>query len=489
MTTNTELAHEHPLRRVQLETKAAGGQGNDQIAGIVATLDQQGREIKAIAERQQASDVKTRVEAIQKSTQAKLQELRDVNDRREREEKRRGAEDPLDRDQMRRINASIDGDERAEIKRLREENRQLRIKAARPALPSGSGPLASRKAAEAMAHEAALHYLRTGERQYKGRSIRDYEVAAYGEKATTAHSGSGQSGGYLVVPERDGSIERLLAQVVPMRRLASVKTITTKSYEKPVRTSTGGAQWGTELTSSGQSNPPTFALLDFPAHNLYAEPRVSADLVEDSMYDIVGEINAGALEDFEVAESLAWISGNGVGKPFGILGYQSSDYVADGSWTWGKVGYKVTGASGAFPTSSGSTGSGDPILTLPMALKQQYRNAAKWLANRNTIGSCRILKDGNGAYVWLQGDFARGIPNTLAGYEVVEAEQMPDIAANSFSLAFADWERAFVIVDRVGMTVLRDELTAYPHIAFKTRKRAGGGIMNFEAIKLLKFST
>lgn len=484
-----ELAQAHPLRRVQIETKAAASGGRepaaDPVAGIVATLDAQGREIKAIADRQRAADVKAKVELVQKSTQAKLQELRDLNDR---GAKARGGQDPLDREQLARINAAIDSDETAEIKRLRAENRQLRIKAARPGLPARN-PEDRKSEVVEMARQAAIHYLRTGDKQFKGRALRDWETAAFGPEAKSMHSGSAPDGGFFVQPERDGSIEKLLAEYVPLRRHASVKTITSKSYEKAVRTSTGGASWGTELVASGETNTPKYSLLDYPAHNLYAEPRVSADLVEDGSIDIVGEINDGALEDFALAEAVAFISGDGVKKPFGILGLSAADYVANASWAWGKIGYRATGASGAFPTSSGSTGSADPILAMEFDLKQAYRQNAKWMMNRASIGACRLLKDGNGQYVWVNGNIIQGVPATLNGREVIEAEQMPDIAANSFSIALADWERAYVIVDRVGMTVLRDEYTAYPMIAFKTRKRVGGGLMNFDAIKLLKFST
>lgn len=477
---------QHPL--AGLETKSARPGGADPVADLIAKIDGQGREIKAIGDRVKAGEVKTRVESVIASTQRMLSELRDTADRRAAAAKS-GRADPLDDEKLRRVNGAIDDAERKELAELRAKNRDLQRKLARPGLPAGSGPVASGKAAVMMAQKAALHYLRTGETSFEGKNLRDIERAAFGIEGKAMHGGSNADGGFLVLPERDMTIEKLLAEYVPMRQVADVKTLTNaRSYEKPVRTSTGGARWGSEIDSGGETGTPKYALLDFPAHDLYAEPRVSSDLVEDSSYDIVGEINDGALEDFSLSEAVAFISGDGVGKPFGILGYEAAAYVANASWAWGKIGYRATGASGAFPTSAGSVGSADPILMAATDMKQAYRQQAKWMMNRSTMGVSRTLKDANGAYVWIQGDLTRGIPNTLDGREVIEAEQMPDIAANSFAIALADWKRAYIVIDRLGMTVLRDPYSAYPRIAFKTRKRVGGGIKNFEAIKLLKFA-
>lgn len=484
MTTNPALA---PDTARQFETKGAAAPrapAGDPTQALVDRIDRStatiGNRIAVLEAKQMLDERKSRA----------LHELRQTND----DKHQRRQADPLIDQKMRNINADIDATERAELERLRRENRDLLRKSLRPHGPmlAKSGPgLGGPARAKQLLREASLNYLRTGETSYKGRNIRDYERAVFGpDGGKGMHQGTGADGGFLVVPEQDaGPIERLMAQYVTMRQHCMVRTINTSSYKKPVRTSTGGALWGNDLNSGGVTNAPKYALLDYPAQSLYAEPVVANELVEDSMYDIETEIADGCLEDFSVAEAVGFTSGSGAERPYGFLGYASSQYVANASWTFGNIGYLATGASGAFPTSSGSVGSADPILTMEFALKQQYRQNAKFMMNRGTIGVCRTLKDAQGHYVWIQADLARGVPATLSGREVIENEQMPDIAANSFSVALADWQRFYIIVDRVGMSVLRDPYSQYPSIAFKTRKRVGGGIVNFEAGKLLKFAT
>jgi HK97 family phage major capsid protein len=183
---------------------------------------------------------------------------------------------------------------------------------------------------------------------------------------------------------------------------------------------------------------------------------------------------------FAEQEGDAFINGDGVNKPRGLLTYTT---VADASWSWGSIGYVASGASGAFAASDPS----DALLDLAYAPKQGYRANAHWVMNRKTEAAIRKLKDGQGNYIWAPGA-AAGDPATLFGYPVAEAEDMPDIAANSLSIAFGDFARGYLVVDRVGVRVLRDPYSAKPFVLFYTTKRVGGGVQNFEAIKLMKFA-
>ena len=153
------------------------------------------------------------------------------------------------------------------------------------------------------------------------------------------------------------------------------------------------------------------------------------------------------------------------------------------SWAWGKIGYVASGADGAF----GASDPADALLTLAYAPKQAYRANGRWVMNRKTESAVRKFKDSSGNYIWQPGA-AAGQPATIFGYAVSEAEDMPDIASNSFSIAFGDFARGYLIVDRVGVRVLRDPYSAKPYVLFYTTKRVGGGVQNFEAIKLMKFS-
>lgn len=451
------------------------------LARLTRQVEAQTAQIRAVT----SAEARRRLaEARGRATHA----LREAADQRYEAIARRRAPDVLITDKINRINGAHDAIDRAERAERRSailaaENRKLRRPPA-PALANRGGAATQHKQAQMLHRAALVHYLRTGEKSFRGVGLTELERRA-APSVKTIWGGNGPSGGFLLMPEHDtGPMERLLAEVVPMRQHAEVRTINAYTYKKPVRTSTGGARWGNELQNGGQTETPKYSLLDFPAHNLYAEPVVSTDALEDSYINLEQEISDGCLEDFSVAEGAVWIAGDGVERPFGILGYGAAAYVDNDDWAWGKVGFKKTGAAGGFPAAPNS---GDPIVKLQYELKQMYRGAAKWMMNRLTIGVCRTLKMDD-RYIWSDGSIINGTPATLDGREVIEAEEMPEIGADSFSIALADWNRAYVIVDRVGMNVLRDEISAYPSVAFKTRKRVGGGIKNFEAIKLLKFS-
>jgi len=174
------------------------------------------------------------------------------------------------------------------------------------------------------------------------------------------------------------------------------------------------------------------------------------------------------------------VNGDGVNKPKGFLSYTT---VAESSWAWTKIGYVATGAAGAFD----STAPVDAIIDLVYALKAGYRQNGVFVMNRKTQAAVRKLKDAEGDYLWSPPTQQNGRASLLT-YPVVEAEEMPDVAANAFAIAFGDFRRGYLVVDRQGVHVLRDPFTAKPYILFYTTKRVGGGVQDFDAIKLLKFA-
>ncbi|HYY83745.1 MAG TPA: phage major capsid protein, partial [Beijerinckiaceae bacterium] len=183
---------------------------------------------------------------------------------------------------------------------------------------------------------------------------------------------------------------------------------------------------------------------------------------------------------FAEQEGAAFVTGDGVNKPKGFL---AEDTVDNGAWTWGKLGFVPTGAAGAFPGANPS----DVLISLIYALKAGYRQNASFVVNRKVQGAIRKFKDGQGNYLW-QPPASAGQPATLMGFPVVEAEDMPDMAANAMALAFGDFRRGYLVVDRAGVRVLRDPYSAKPYVLFYTTKRVGGGIQDYDAIKLLKFA-
>jgi HK97 family phage major capsid protein len=239
--------------------------------------------------------------------------------------------------------------------------------------------------------------------------------------------------------------------------------------------------WVAETASRPQTDSQTIDALNFPTAELYAMPAATAQFLDDAAVDvgqwIADEVNAA----FAQQEGTAFVNGNGTNKPKGFL---AETTVAEASWAWGKLGYVTTGVSGALPASDQS----DVLIDLVYALKAGYRQNASFVMNRKTQAVLRKLKDDAGNYLWQPAASADG-KATLMGFPLVEAEDMPDIAANSLSIAFGDFRRGYLVVDRTGVNVLRDPYSAKPYVLFYTTKRVGGGVQDYDAIKLLKFGT
>jgi HK97 family phage major capsid protein len=213
---------------------------------------------------------------------------------------------------------------------------------------------------------------------------------------------------------------------------------------------------------------------------LYAMPAATQTLLDDAAVSIDQWIAEEVQAAFAEQEGNAFVIGNGTNKPKGFLDYTK---VADASWSWGNLGYVATGAAGAFPASDSS----DVLVDLVYTLKAGYRQNANWVMNRKTQAEVRKLKDADGNYLWQPAATADGRAR-LIGFPVTEAEDMPDIGADAHAIAFGDFRRGYLIVDRLGVRILRDPYSAKPYVLFYTTKRVGGGVQNFEAIKLLKFA-
>jgi HK97 family phage major capsid protein len=293
-------------------------------------------------------------------------------------------------------------------------------------------------------------------------------------------SQSDPDGGYLVPRETETAIDRVLAKASPMRGIASVRQIGAASFRKPITTSDANAGWVGQSQSRSETAAPSISVVEFPAMELYAMPAATQSLLDDAFINVEQWLADEVQTEFSEQEGAAFVSGDGINRPRGFLSYAT---VADASWAWDKIGYVASGAAGAFAASNPS----DALVDLAYAPRQGYRANGHWVMNRKTEAAVRKLKDGQGNYIWQPGT-APGQPATLLGYPVSESEDMPDIAANSYSIAFGDFSRGYLIVDRVGVRVLRDPYSAKPFVLFYTTKRVGGGVQNFEAIKLMKFA-
>jgi HK97 family phage major capsid protein len=384
--------------------------------------------------------------------------FKETNDERLAALERRAA-DVVVEEKVARIDAALDAQQR----RLDE----LVLKAARPALardPSGGGEAAARE------HKAAFDaYVRTGE----SAGLRALEVKAMSV-------GSNPDGGYIAPPEIEREIGRRLAVTSPIRGLAGAREISATVYKKPFMTAGPATGWIGETDARPQTATPTLVELTFPAMELYAQPAATATLLEDAAVNIEEWLASEVEQVFAEQEGTAFVTGDGVNKPKGFLAYTT---VANGSWTWGNIGTIATGAAGAFPASDPS----DVLIDLIYALRPGYRQNATFVMNRKTQSTVRKFKDTTGNYLWQPPATADGRAS-LIGFPLADAEDMPDVAANSLSIAFGDFRRGYLVVDRQGVRVLRDPFSAKPYVLFYTTKRVGGGVQDFDAIKLLKFA-
>ncbi len=382
--------------------------------------------------------------------------FKEANDERLDEIARRG--DVLLDEKVDRINGAIDAQQR--------HMEQIALKNARPALETSLRPraIASRE------HKSAFEsYVRGGETG----ALRALET-----KALSVASNA--DGGYLVPVELEREIGQRLATISPIRSIASVREISGNVYKKPFMLTGPATGWVGETDARAQTASPTLDALSFPAMELYAMPAATATLLDDSAVNIDEWIASEVELTFAVQEGAAFVAGDGVNKPKGFVSYTA---VANTSWTWGNLGYIASGAAGAFASSDPS----DKLVDLIYALKAGYRQNAAFVMNRKTQAAIRKFKDSGGAYLWQPPEQAGGRASLMT-FPLVEAEDMPDVAANSLAIAFGDFRRGYLIVDRTGVRVLRDPYSAKPYVLFYTTKRVGGGVQDFDAIKVMKFS-
>jgi HK97 family phage major capsid protein len=380
------------------------------------------------------------------------------NDARIAEVARKSA-NPLTEEKVTRIGAALDAN-----KRVLDE---LVLKRRRPALAHETKMVSMAELEHAKAFDA---YIRHGE----ATGLKRLEA-----KALSA--GSDADGGFLVPEETEREIGRRLSQVSPIRAIAGNRQVSGNVYRKPFLITGAASGWVGETAARPQTDSPTLAELSFPTMELYAMPAATQTLLDDSAVNIDEWIAAEIDTVFAEQEGTAFVSGDGVNKPKGFLAY---DTVEEGDWEWGNLGFVPSGAAGAFAASDPS----DALVDLVYALKAGYRQNGTFVMNRRTQAEVRKLKDDSGNYIWQPPAVAGG-QATLMGFPVAEAEDMPDLDEDSLSIAFGDFRRGYLVVDRMGVRVLRDPYSAKPYVLFYVTKRVGGGVADFDAIKLLKFAS
>jgi HK97 family phage major capsid protein len=314
-------------------------------------------------------------------------------------------------------------------------------------------------------------YLRSGD----DAPLRGLDLEA--KALNTAMAGEG---GYLVDPETAATIKGVLHATASIRAIASVVTVESSSFDVLVDHGDFGSGWATEAGAQTETTTPIIDRIPVRLHELSAMPKASQRLLDDSAFDIEGWLAGRIAAKFARAEAAAFINGDGTDKPRGFLTHTK---VAEANWSWNNLGYIATGANGDFAAVNAA----DAIVDLVYALNATYRANATFVMNSKTAGAVRKMKDADGRFLWSDG-LASGEPARLMGYPVLVAEDMPDIAAGAYAIAFGDFAAGYTIAERPDMRVLRDPFSAKPHVLFYATKRVGGAVSDFKAIKLLRFA-
>lgn len=284
---------------------------------------------------------------------------------------------------------------------------------------------------------------------------------------------SDADGGYLVTPEMSSEIVKKVYETSPMRQISSVQTISTDALEILEDLDEAAVGWVGELSSRPETGTPQLNKIVIPVHELYAQPKASQKLLDDAAVNVEAWLSEKVSDKFARTEAEAFVKGDGVNKPKGFLSY------AEGTG-FGQVE--------AMETSTSLTIKPDDLINLSYKLKGFYKNGAQWLMKRETIALLRTFKDLQNRYLWAPGlDGASA--STFLGFEIMEANDLVTgvgAAAGDKPIAFGNFKAGYQIVDRIGIRVIRDVYTAKPNVLFYTTKRVGGGVKNFEAIKVLK---
>lgn len=318
-----------------------------------------------------------------------------------------------------------------------------------------------------------------------GKSLRDAEYSdafkahvKRGDVQAALNKGADEQGGYLTPVEWDRTIIDKLVLISPMRQLAQVQVVSKAGFSKLFNMGGTASGWVGETDARPQTGTGTFKSLSFASGEIYANPAATQQILDDSEIDLETWLANEVQTEFARQEGIAFLSGDGVNKPNGIL-----TYVTGGA----NAAVHPFGAIETVNSGAAAAATSDGVIDLIYDLPSAFTANARFAMNRNTQREIRKLKDGQGNYLW-QPSYVAGQPATLAGYAITEFPDMPDLAANSTPVLFGDFQQTYLIVDRIGVRVLRDPYTAKPYVLFYTTKRVGGGLLNPQPMRAMKIA-
>jgi len=409
-------------------------------------------------------------------------EFKAANDARLKEIETKGAADPVTESKLAAIEKSLDAAQKTADAAVLATKRQSRIVTDE----KGNEVDLDQKAlawADMIARKSGSRASNFGAKELDGYKNQFMSYLRKGEQVMGADEmkalsvGSDPDGGFVVYPDMSGRVVSKVFETSPMRAYASVQTISTDALEGLFDLDEASSGWVGETQARAETSTPQLKTWRIPVHELFAFPKATQKVLDDAAINLESWLAGKVSEKFARDEATAFVSGDGVSRPRGFLTY------TDGTTLPGTIEQVPTGVSGAFAAAPNG---GDVLIDALYGLKAQYRANATWFMNRATTKVVRKLKDTDGSYIWAPG-IAAGQPASILGYPMASFEDMPDPAASSLSIAVGDMRAAYQIVDRVGIRVLRDPYTAKPYVGFYTTKRVGGDVVNFEALKLVRF--
>lgn len=431
-------------------------------------------------ERREAPDFTKLTETIQGIGTA-FEEYKKANDAALKEAKAGGVT-PETRAKLDKIDAELDklAEMKADIEKLITRASRPNGAGDRPAIP------------EAVEHrEAFVHWMRNPrdpdreQRLHAAQKALAAKASSKNElerRAAQVVTSTGSAGGFALPEEIERTIARLSVDVSPIRQIATVRAVGTPDYKELFDVNGATFEWVGETGTRSQTTTPDLAEVAPTFGTASARPRASEESLDDLFFNVEDWLATSAGEALGQGEGLAFISGNGTNRPTGILAGPTPVATADATRAFGTLQFVASGQAAALPTSP------DVLFDLVYALRARYRANARWLTAKLTLAALRKYKDSTGQYLW-QPSLSQGQPESFMGYPITEAEDMPAVAANAFPIAFGDFREGYLICDRVGLRVTRDEITLPGFVQWYIRRRVGGRLRNTQAIKLLRIST
>lgn len=316
--------------------------------------------------------------------------------------------------------------------------------------------------------------------QNKAEEVKQFAAFARGKMNDLLRTNSDSDGGYLCPPEIEAEITHLANDSSVIRSLADVRQTQRNEVRMHIRVEGSDAAWVGEDEKRKETKTPKYEDVSIPLHTVYANPSITTAVLEDADADVTAEVVNAIGESVGDKESEAFIIGDGVKKPRGILSYDFQLITKRSDFKWGKTIAVKTGTENGLNTA-------DPIKAFDLAkylVHAKYRKGAVWIMNSDTLTILDGLRDNNGLPLVTQ-NFKDDTPTRFRGYGIEVDEFMPSIDSGKPFVIFGNIHDAYAIRDRKGLTMIRNPYSEPGFITFPTEKRVGGGVKNFQAYSVI----